>query len=810
MIWFEKVKTEPAPLMKDTGLHPILERLLAQRGLCTPEDIQKFLECRETHDPFLLTDMRPAVARIKTAIQKREPVCVYGDYDVDGMCASSLLFRFLRQMNASVTCYFPSRTQGYGLHTAAADELLQSGIRLLITVDCGISAIDEIAYIRSRGVDTIVSDHHQCLETLPDGIVINPKRPGNAYPFADLCGTGVAAKIVQALGGEAAVEPYLDIVAFATIADIVPMMGENRTFVYKGLQRFRKGLACVGLRALAGAASVDLSKLNERQIGFMLAPRLNAAGRIGNAQLGFQLLTCDDEKQCAAMARKLDDANRERQSIENGILQQAYKMADESDLVGERSLMLHDEAWHSGVIGIVASRLVEKYYKPVVLLAREGAHFVGSCRSVHGVHMFEAVRHCADLLVRYGGHEQAAGLTVTEANLPAFKQRFQAYLRETYSRDVFVPRMRYDLDVECRDLTMDLAKSLEKLAPFGINNPMPVFCVKDARLGKLRVMGKQHSHLRGVIHCNEQALPFVAFSAGEKLWELSQGDNFDILCNADVNDWGGSEALRLHLRAWRPTPDRDLKLMMERRKYDFLFAALQSDNEQEGMSVKTYAREKMLARIRQWLHEDIQGVLLIASAPYANKILDALGETAGALDIHWGTLSRAHPCAYHTLLLAPDGFSQDWGQFRRIAVLDSCLSKGRRAALLRSVGNRELLLPHEDGGLDAFMRSITLTRDDMAAYYRFMSVWCAQPRVFPSEDAFERAAMNALPQALKMRGRIAMHVMRELELLVLDFQRGCVASVPANPTRRLLTESETFERAMCAYEAYDLLCKEWK
>ena len=579
---------EIAVLADATGLSNICTRLLYCRGYRTKEAIDRFLRCEDTmfHSPFLLRDVERAVARIRRAVEGKEKIVIYGDYDVDGVTAVSLLYLYLVGLGADVGYYIPRRSQeGYGLSTAAIDRLAAAGVTCIITVDTGITANDEVVYARSVGIDMVITDHHECREVLPDAVaVVNPHRADCSYPFKELAGVGVIFKVMTAyectLGmekGEKEIEGvrrmaqrYADLVAIGTIADVMPITDENRLIVTLGLDRIAKtervGLAALieeasaGNRAAGESRPAKKKKITSSFIGFGLAPRINAAGRMSEASLAVELLLAETKEKAVALAAQLCEINRQRQVEENRIAEQAYRRIEEDfDLSSTRVLVLEDDGWRQGIIGIVASRITERYGLPSILIsfdgAAEGFHTPddqgkGSGRSIKGMNLFEALTACEDLLVKFGGHELAAGLTVSRGKLDAFRTRINEYAKQHLPSEGLAVRLEADCELQLSQINIALAEELSLLEPFGVSNPTPQFVLRDLQIDRIFELsgGK---HLKLLLSSGEIALYALAFSTPRSHFAFHEGDRVDLLCTLDVNEFRDVKSVQLIVQDFR-------------------------------------------------------------------------------------------------------------------------------------------------------------------------------------------------------------------------------------------------------------------
>lgn len=556
-----------APLASALSLHPLAARILIHRGYATPEAASAFLADRLTDlpDPFLMKGLQKAVKRICEALKERQRITLYGDYDVDGVCSTALLALFLRQLGGDVTTYIPHRIgEGYGLNPQAIQLLAQQGTRVLVTLDCGINSIAEVSKANALGLDVIVVDHHAVPSELPPAMaVLNPHQSGCDYPTHHLCAAGVAFNLCIGLRKELREQCFfkdrkepnlrsmLDLVALATIADVVPLTGANRVLVKHGLEEIAAARR-PGVRALKEVAGVPtFGPVSSGQVGFRLGPRINAAGRLHDASLGLQLLCSESIEAARPLAQALDAANVERQGIEQQILAEALAQAKDWQSKG---LVLHSEAWHPGVIGIVASRVVERFHRPTVLVAVKDGIGRGSARSIDGFHLVSALQDCAGHLLKYGGHKQAAGLSIEANRLSAFSEAFAAVASQKLTDDDVVPRCRVDVLVSLSELSAEAAKGIEVLGPFGSGNPEPVFASRGltatSRLVPSRREGRA-DHLK-LLFDSAPHLDAIGFGMGDRL-ALVAGP-LDLAYQVSIDEWNGRERLSLKLKDLRPAP----------------------------------------------------------------------------------------------------------------------------------------------------------------------------------------------------------------------------------------------------------------
>lgn len=615
-----------------------MAELFSRRKVTTAGQLDKFLnpDKYEAYDPFLFAEMGLAVDRIKQAIEAEEQILVYGDYDADGVTSVTVLLKTLRKLGANADFYIPNRfTEGYGPNVAAFTQAKDSGVDLLITVDNGISALDVMAHAKEIGLDVIVTDHHEAKETMPEAVaVIHPRHPESNYPFPDLAGVGVAYKLAHALLGEEPTE-LLDLVAIGTVADLVSLTDENRLFVQKGLRILREN-ANIGVSALAKLASAKLPEATEETIGFMIAPRLNAVGRLGPADPAADLLLTEDPEEAVFLAEEIDEANKERQTIVAQIAEEAIAMI-EAEFLGEGNevLVIGKAGWNPGVVGIVASRLVDRYARPVIVLGIDEVTGIakGSGRSIEAFHLYQALDANQELLKAFGGHPMAAGMTLDAANVATLRANLSKLARETLSPEDFVSILRVEEAIPVETVTIDFIAQLNKLAPFGTDNPKPVFALEGVRLSGTKRIGADKNHLKTAITADSGAsIDAVGFGTGELVEKISPMAKVDVVGELSINEWNNMRKPQLRIV--------DLKIghwqlfdVRSRAEWEKL---LQTD----GMADKVFVcfqdgtREKLLAENANLVCTQIQSIddctdaatkdLIFADMPDDVALLEAL------------------------------------------------------------------------------------------------------------------------------------------------------------------------------------------
>lgn len=539
----------------NSKLHNVVLQLLKKRGIETPEDINQFLypELDKMYDPMLMKDMDKAISRIKTALKCNEKITVYGDYDVDGITSCAIMMKLLRKLGGNVDYYVPSRTnEGYGLNKSAIEKIRKKGTNLIITVDNGISSFEEVEFAKELGIDMIITDHHEPREEIPDAVaVLNPKQPDCNYPFKELCGVGVVFKLAYALLDMDinAVKEYLDLAALGTVADIVPLLDENRIIVKNGLKKIET-TTNKGVIALKSMLNLQNKPIDTVKIGFMIAPRLNAVGRISDADIAIELLLTEDENKARELAEVLENVNRERQNIESKILKQAEELIENNlNLDLEKVIVLSSSEWHPGVIGIVASRITEKYHRPSILIAEDGEEGQGSGRSISGFNLFEALdnQNISNLLVRYGGHSQAAGLTIKVKDIELFRKKINMLAKDILKEENLAPRLGVDLELK-EEIDLDLAEQLELLEPFGYKNPKPLFISRNFFLDEIRAVGKKDKHLKLGLRKDGNKIDSIGFNFGNLKEELELAPAVDLAFYLEVNRWKGYVTPQLNIK----------------------------------------------------------------------------------------------------------------------------------------------------------------------------------------------------------------------------------------------------------------------
>ena len=534
-------------LAKDLGMSPILGRLLVERGITTAAEAKKFFrpQLSELLDPFLMKDMDLAVERLNLAMGRKERILVYGDYDVDGTTAVALVYKFIQQFYSNIDYYIPDRyEEGYGVSFQGVDYAEETGVKLVIVLDCGIKAVKEIAYAKEKGIDFIICDHHVPDDELPPAAaILNAKRKDNTYPYEHLSGCGVGFKFMQAFALNNGIDfhnlvPLLDLCAVSIASDIVPIMGENRILAYHGLKQLNSNPS-VGLKAIIDVCGLNDRELTMSDIVFKIGPRINASGRIQNGKEAVDLLTEKDFSTVVEKANTINQYNETRKDLDKAMTEEANKIvAEHSALNDKHSIVLYNPEWHRGVIGIVASRLTEVFYKPSVVLTYTGGLATGSARSVTGFDVYKAVESCRDLLENFGGHTYAAGLSMKAENVPIFRERFEAFVAEHITSEQMLPVIDINAEIDFKDISNKFYADLKKFNPFGPNNEKPVFCthnVYDYGTSKVVGRGQEHIKLELVDNKSNKVMNGIAFGQSSHVRFIKTKRSFDIVYTIEEN-----------------------------------------------------------------------------------------------------------------------------------------------------------------------------------------------------------------------------------------------------------------------------------
>ena len=555
------MRWEPRPIPNDEAIKLLQSQIgisrntsiiLAQRGINNYHSAKSFFRPKfnNLHDPFLMEDMKSATDRIKEAINNKEKILIYGDYDVDGVASTALLTNFLRQRTNNIFPYIPDReTEGYGVSVNGIKKAIKKQVSLIISIDCGIKAFQEVEYAKKNNIDFIICDHHLPESEIPNAIaVLDPKRVDCNYPFKELCGCGIGFKLIQALSLEWEMDTqqlinYLDLVSLATVADQVPLYDENRIITYLGLEQINKKPR-PGIKALLSDFKGD--EISTSTLVFKLSPKVNAAGRMKHATLALELLMCEKLEHTVNLSEQISSINIERREQDKKTTEEALIQIKEKEEESFSSTVVHNENWHPGIIGIVASRLIEKYYKPTIVLTKKGQYYIGSARSINGFDIYKALKKCSNLLEQFGGHKYAAGLKLHESKLKLFRSEFEKFSNKNISEKQKIKTLIYDLEISLSDLNFKFFKIIKQMEPFGPNNPKPIFCSRNCvTTSQTRAVGNDNKHLQLFIKSKNKIYKGIAFGRGDLLNKINESKGFDILYSVEKNTWNGNTELQL-------------------------------------------------------------------------------------------------------------------------------------------------------------------------------------------------------------------------------------------------------------------------
>ncbi len=739
-LWIYKNVSEKQAeeLSLETGCSSLLSRILINRGFDCPESVKKFInpEISELHNPFLMKDMDIAVDRIVEAIKKHEKILVYGDYDVDGITSTAILSDFLAKQNALVDYYIPDRfEEGYGLSKAAIDKLSYKSINLIITVDCGITAVDEVRYIMEKGMDVIITDHHKCKESLPKACaVVNPNRADCNYPFKSLAGVGVAYKLITALCIKLSLKDvqnhYLDMVSVGTIADVVSLSDENRIIVKYGLEKLAN-TSNKGLMALMSCSGIKDERISSYTVSFVLAPRINAAGRMGDASRAVTLFLTDDYKEAEEISAELHMENKLRQETELDILNQTIKTIEENpDYKNQKVLVVAGNNWHHGIIGIAASRITEKYYRPCILLSIDDEGICkGSGRSIEGFNLFCALDYCKDLLINFGGHELAAGLSLEEQNIDGLRDKINEYAKNNMEEAVLVPKIKIDAQLKIDDISMEKIKELDLLAPFGASNPVPVFTYHNMKVKDMSTVG-DNRHLRLKLSDKGLIVNGIGFNMGNKALGLNRNEAIDIVCSLEINNWNSIQKVQINLKDLRSN-NREALL---KKYYLSLRNCIRDVTKDHSINASQAGEEDSLAKGFQRITEReferiIRGVCIDEKIAILINDINCIDKLLGVLQITQMSIKKRYKICYTKsnsndtegiqIIINPSHSLIDLNEFEKVFIYGNWVDKKYLREIIELIDSSKLYL-HDVGFLDCDVIDIIPERDDLAAVYRFL------------------------------------------------------------------------------------------
>ena len=683
--------------------------LLLLRNIKTDREIHKFLNpsLNDLHNPMLLADMDKVVEKIKISIQENKRILIFGDYDVDGISASYILLDYFKKLGATVDAFLPNRyVDGYGLTIEALDkEIARFNPNLIITVDCGITGVNEVEYIKSRGIDVIVTDHHDCPEILPDCLIINAKRPNQKYPFNELCGTGVAFKLVEALSNRETAMKYLPITAFATVADIVPLLDENRAIVKFGLNQPLQNFP-LGVAMLAKEMKIT-KKMTSQDVSFKLAPKINAAGRMGNAQHSLNLYLEKDRQKAQKLIAELLEYNTERQDICNIVYEDCIREIKKLNLANHKAIVLAKENWNIGILGIVASRIADEFNRPTFLLGLEGDFYKGSSRSVAGINVHKILSKMENILFAFGGHTMAAGMTVEKDKISSFIQEVEKLVSQEYENNEIVPYEEFDLEIDAKDINSQFIESFNRLEPFGCQNPVPLFKITFDKV----VCSPMKNHAQHLM-AQMPNLTLICFNKPEYYNLLSQHSKKEALVELQVDNYRGSKTCKgiIKLAQLADYPN----VSAERIGGEYI-KQLSLSSYGNTAKYNTYRKDKLDDLLCS--QNSLYGTLIIANTLQSYK--DFLEKTKYKNQIVCTEyLHLTNSNGFNTLCLCPSIFN-NLNNFNRIVLLDSVLDEAY-IVTLNNKTEAEIYLPQSSPFLFAPFRMIDLSRKTFGLYFNLI------------------------------------------------------------------------------------------
>lgn len=763
-----KGKVKETELSKKINISPEISQILNNRGINDEKDAEIFMNpsLEYLRNPFLMKDMKKATERIKKAIENKERIYIYGDYDVDGVSSTSILYIYFKSIDYPVKYYIPNRLEeGYGINEDAIRKISNDGCDLIITVDCGITSVNEVGLANELGIDVIITDHHECQSDVPDAYaIVNPKQDDCNYPFDMLCGCGVAFKMIQALTDEeefkTSMFDYLEVVTLATICDIVPLIDENRIIVKNGLKLMKEGKN-LGLRELIKVCGIETSKIGSSHIGYSVGPRINASGRLGHSYLGVQLFTTDLEDEAKEIANILEAKNIERQMIESKMYKEAEDVISSSESYkDDKVLVVAKEGWQHGIIGIVASKLTEKYYKPTILLTIEDGEATGSARSIKGFSIFDALVSCKDLMNKFGGHEQAAGLALNAENIEELRKRVNKIADYNLNKDDLIENIKVEYELEEESATLDLVDNLHKLEPFGLSNPSPRFIMRDLLLTNIYKMGKNKQHLKLICE-NEKSYECVGFNMAYLAENFQEGDKIDVLFQVDENNFNNDRKVQFLLKDIRLSHP---KLAISNNLSLKLFEKISPTdsgslyhiyNDEDDTAINTDGDKNI--NIFEHIKEE---TLIIANT--LNGFYRALSDVSLTdldYDINYNYIYEKNKKVQ--LIFSPNIDKIDLKRYNSIILYDFLYNKGEYSYLNKNILNSEVVIKYYSSEdkiyLKNIMDNIVPNREEFINIYKQMLV--------SKELQLKLTELKRVFKLLPLKTFIILKVFRELNLL---------------------------------------------
>lgn len=768
------------------GISNAAAAVLINRGIDSEEDGRRFLDCDDSllNDPFEMLGMYEAIDLINEAIDEEKRITIYGDYDVDGITSVCILYKYLKSTGAKVNCYIPNRfTEGYGMNLDAIGKIASKGTDIIIAIDCGITSVNEVALAKELGMDVMIVDHHNPPETLPDAdVILDPKQKDCMYPFKELCSAGLAMKIVEAHGGIDAAAQFYDVAAIGTVADVVPLMNENRYYVKRGIEKINSS-PCCGVKALKTVAGYQDKAISARGVAFGLAPRLNAAGRMASAKDGLNLFLSDDFKVAFDIALRLNEYNEERRKTEKEIYDTG--MLGIGNMCDKKINIVTGEGWNKGVIGIAASRFVEQYHRPTIVISCGDDICTASARSIPGFDIYDALCTCRDLYTKFGGHSQAAGFSLPRNNIPELIKRLEAYAEEHITEDMLIPAIDCEIKLSPADINIKMAKELSLLEPFGKDNEAPVFYADMLEFKNSVIIGKEKNVLKTSLNAGPLTIDCVGFGKADYIDTVNCSAAKSAVFSVDVNQWNGVEKVQLGLKDLKltVTTEKDVEAItyaMDEKLYEAF------DN---GFVKDTPANTAQfsIAQVFDEVKSHKMGSLVIVNDADTLKELFELitqNDFGTNIDIHIGSLPKAHEFGANTLLVMPYTDCVPGGEFSRIYIseyIDASKFKNiNECSVYRSEQPFEGMIRHDR---ETFAKIYKALRDQSMTLVQW-SMLTSVAQMLSNATGIDLGSFDV---------KLMLNVFRQLEFLSFEESDGMVKiNFAGNVKKRQLTESRLF------------------
>lgn len=786
----EQPRERVREMAEELCISPRTAELLLSRGITDCDEAANFLNPSESalENAYLLKDMDKTVSRIRKAIDLGEKIVVFGDYDADGVCATAIMLSCLRRLGANAEYMIPSRHEdGYGMTMKSAEQLFNMGANLIITVDNGVKSAAETERCYELGMEVIVTDHHIPGDTLPKCEALILCGNADEYPNRHICGAGLACKVAEALLGREAAREYIPLAGIATVADIVPLTGENRVFAALAVKDIRRGKCPEGIKALCSVSQTKLQDVSAGDFGFRIAPRLNAASRIEEADAAVSLLMETERESAAELAAKLDELNAKRKAEESGIFNAACEKLANEDLTKRRCIVLHGEDWNAGVIGIAAARIAERFYRPTVLLSGKDT-VTGSCRSISGVNIHDALSSCERFFSRFGGHAYAAGLTMQQKDIDEFRAAMDDYLWHNEPEEKFIPSAQYDFEMELGGITKRFAEELSMLEPFGAGNPQPVVLSRGVRLANMERIGCEGKHVRCHVTRDEQYINAVYFNSGAEFRNMLDMDRCDAVYTPNINTFMGRSELQLNIKNLRCAEPNDVNAWIDRQKGKFVDAICRNVlyNNTRAVSGLAFAdtEEKLIELVDASAMDTIALCFTAAGAKRLCTLLKARG-IWNRMDVSFGSNAKSI-CAYNAAVLAPNIADMDISRYKNIIVFDTATSSGIPGALRQMNGDAALYAAKPNAAeTEELIAGIPRDRADFIALYKALR--CTVGKFYNINAMAD--ALCAATNAPRCHCALAADVFYELGFVTKG--SGGIR-VEKDPPKRSLEESRTF------------------